>query len=80
MTGILVEKNIQPPPLCAGFANLMMGITYYWEVEVPSFSSLCSKSVWLASDAEHFSTGFPNLVDHSAFYIASQLEATGRSP
>ena len=50
------------------------------EVIRPETYSLYSKSLWLTGDAEHFSAGFPNLVDHSAFYIASQLEATGRSP
>ena len=80
MTSILVEKKIQPASFGAGFAYLMMGITYDWEVEIPSFYGFYSQSVWLAGDAKYFSTGFPNLVDHTAFYIASQLEATGRSP
>ena len=79
MPSILVEKKIQPTVLCAGLAR-PDGVADYWEVEVPSLDSLYRKSVGLAGDAEHFSTGFPNLVDHSAFYIASQLEATGRSP
>jgi hypothetical protein len=80
MTSILVEKKIQPAAFGAGFAYLMMGITYDWEVEIPSIHGLCGKGVRLAGDAKHFSTSFPNLVDHTAFYIASQLEATGRSP
>ena len=80
MPSILVEKKIQPTVLCAGSTYLVMGVADYWEAEVPSLDSLYRKSVGLAGDAEHFSTGFPNLVDYSAFYIASQLEATGRSP
>jgi hypothetical protein len=80
MSRVFVEKKIQPTSLGAGFAYLMMGITYDREVKIPSIHGLGGKGVRLAGDAEHFSAGFSNLLNHPASYIASQLEATGRSP
>src|SRR3990172_4785470 len=78
--GLFVHEEIQPAARSTGTENLVMWITDAREAELPDLRGLRRKALRFTRHADDCVTGIANRIGHSGRFIASQLEATRRSP